>query len=98
MIRFWDGECRASPLSLLTTSMAACNPPTIDAGRGDHFLQANSLGANPHRGTLMPSGWPTVRDLGVLNSVSVAALACHQHTSYVLLSRHSVIEKLCGAS
>jgi hypothetical protein len=37
-------------------------------------------------------------DLGALNSVSAAASACHQHTSYVLLSIHSVIEKLSGAS
>jgi len=43
------------------------------------------------------SEWPTIRDLGVLNSVSAAASACHQHSSYVLLSMHSVIEKLSGA-
>ena len=44
------------------------------------------------------SGLPTNRNLGVLNSVSAAAPACHQHTSYVLLSMHSVIENLSGAS
>jgi hypothetical protein len=49
---------------------------------------------------LMPDSFrlATIRDLGVLNSVSAAASACHQHTSYVLLSMHSVIEKLSGAS
>jgi hypothetical protein len=40
---------------------------------------------------------PTILDLGVLTSV-LAASACHQHTSYVLLSIHSVIERLSGAS
>jgi hypothetical protein len=34
----------------------------------------------------------TIRDLGVLNSVSPAASACHQHISHVFLSMHSVIE------
>src|SRR6267378_8576761 len=44
------------------------------------------------------SGLPTIRDLGALHSVSASACACHQHPSYVLLSMHSVIEKLSGAS
>ncbi len=48
---------------------------------------------------LMPDSFrlATIRDLGVLNSVSAAASSCHQHTFYVLLSMNSVIEKLSGA-
>jgi len=56
------------------------------------------LRTHTHPGTRIPSGWPTIRGFGVLRSVSAAASACHQHTSYVLLSMHSVIEDLRGAS
>jgi hypothetical protein len=34
----------------------------------------------------------------LLNSVSAAASACHEHTAYVLLSMYSVIEKPSGTS
>ena len=74
---------------------------------------ANALGrrgskcvtAAPWKSPMM--AWSTVcddcfrvanRDLGVLNSVSTAASACQQHASNLLLSMHSVIEKLSGAS
>jgi hypothetical protein len=48
-------------------------------------------------GGVSVSELPTIRDLGVRNSVSAAASACHPHTSHVLLSTHSVIEKPSGA-
>ncbi len=43
-------------------------------------------------------GEVTIRDAGVLNAVWAATSACHQRTSYVLLSTDSVIENLSGAS
>src|SRR6266851_1436621 len=76
-------------------------PRKVSASGLPHRRIRQLAGPPVYEPACYPASWsvlPAIRDLGVLNSVSAAASACHQHNSDVLLSVHSVIEKLSGAS
>jgi hypothetical protein len=91
LLRFSWLECAARKGTVaFWFSRECCLRSKNDSLRSDFPLLIGS--------TWIASGLPTIGDLGALDSVSAAASACQPHTSYVLLSMHSVIEKLRGAS